>query len=54
MARDINQRLQQLRTRRDGSRGDPMFKSIPPAELWNRVVQGTNHTLAMLWVLCKQ
>lgn len=42
MARDINQRLQQLRTRRDGSRGvamaggtlDSIFKSIPPAELW--------------------
>lgn len=43
MARDINQRLQQLRTRRDGSRGmamegatlDSIFnKSIPPSELW--------------------
>jgi len=43
MARDINQRLQQLRTRRDGTRGTAMdsaalntilFKSAPPAELW--------------------
>jgi hypothetical protein len=34
MARDINQRLKQLRTRRDGSRGDAIFKSIPLAELW--------------------
>lgn len=42
MARDINQRLQQLRTRRDGSRGTAMdsatlgsiFKSAPPVELW--------------------
>lgn len=42
MARDIDQRLQQLRARRDGSRGmvteagtlDSIFKSIPPAESW--------------------
>ena len=42
MARDINQRLQQLRTRRDGSRGvvmdggtlDSIFKSIPLEESW--------------------
>ena len=42
MARDINQRLQQLRIRRDGSRGTAMdsatlgsiFRSAPPVELW--------------------
>lgn len=42
MTRDINQRLLQLRNRRDGSRGvvtagvtmDSIFKSIPPVESW--------------------
>ncbi len=42
MARDINQRLQQLRNRRDGSRAlvtavftpDSILKSIPQMESW--------------------
>ena len=50
MARDINQRLQQLRTRRDGSRAtradgtglDAIFnRASPPAELWES--RGSGH-----------